>query len=252
MLKTDIHFTGIKLIVADDCDEAGHIICEMFKEVIKNRRNALLGLATGSTPCGLYQNLAEGYAKGEIDFSEVRTINLDEYSGLCRTDKNSFGHFMDEQLFSRINIRPENIMLISGEKDPRTEIERYDSFLAENRTDIQILGLGENGHIGFNEPGDYFIAGTHEVELADDTIRANARFFSDISEVPRRAVTMGVNGILNAERIVLAAYGKKKADAVKRLLSDNRIYPELPCSILKAAHDVTVVIDRELYSCIGG
>lgn len=240
----------MRYILAEDYEEGSRKTADLIEGVIRENQKALLGLATGDTPRGTYKYLREDFFEGKVDFSEVRTINLDEYVGLPGNHCQSFAYFMHRELFSKVNIRPENIMLIDGEGDPEAEAERYDSFLKENTIDLQLLGIGENGHIGFNEPEAYFTANTHLTELAEGTIRANSRFFKDISEVPKRAVTMGVSGIINAKKIVMAAYGHKKAPAIKRLLCDDKIYPEFPCSILKACRDVTLITDRELYELI--
>ena len=240
----------MKLIIAENYDEGSRKIADLFEAVIAEKKDAFLGLATGSTPEGMYECLVEDFNAGKLDFSEVHTINLDEYLGPDRSHPQSFGYFMDKHLFSKVNIKQENIMLVDGAGKAEDEIKKYDSRLGEEPIDILILGIGENGHIGFNEPADFFVAGTHITELAEETIQANSRFFENIEDVPQKAVTMGMAGITNAKKIVLAAFGKKKARAIKKLLSDDKVSPQLPCSILKLCRDVTIVVDKELYRCI--
>ena len=241
----------MKLIIAENYEEGSRKTADMFETVISSKKDAVLGLATGSTPEGIYKCMTEDFSKGKVDFSGVRTINLDEYLGLKREHPQSFGYFMDKHLFSKVNIKPENIMLVDGSNDACIEIRKYDEFIQKSPIDILLLGIGENGHIGFNEPAEYFVAGTHVTDLAEETINANSRFFADKKEVPKQAVTMGMTGITSAGKIVLAAYGKKKADAIKRLLADDKIDPKLPCSILNLCKDVTIVVDKELYGYIG-
>lgn len=236
----------MKIITAKDKKEAGRICADMFEEVIREKEDALLGLATGSTPIGLYDCLSEDYSRGRISMAGVHTINLDEYVGLGRDHEQSFGYFMDEHLFSRVNIPAGNIMLLNGLSDPRKEIEIYESFLAQNRIDILILGIGNNGHIGFNEPEPVFRTRTHLVDLTPETIEANARFFTSADEVPKKALTMGMGGICAARKICLAAFGAGKADAISRMLRDDTVDPMLPCSVLKLCSDVTVIIDQDL------
>ncbi len=241
----------MKLIVTESYEESSRVLADMFEEVITKKSDAVLGLATGSSPVGLYRYLVQDYKAGKLDFSKIHTINLDEYEGLSRSHEQSFGYFMDKHLFSEVNLKEENIMLVDGAGDMEEQIKRYDDFLEENPIDILVLGIGNNGHIGFNEPDKVLWAGTHLVKLEEETIKANARFFEKESDVPGRAVTMGMSGIVNAEKVVLIASGKAKADAVCRLLEDDKIDPMLPCSILKVCRDAVVIVDRELYEQTG-
>lgn len=237
----------MKLIVTESYEESSRLLADMFEEVVAEKADAVLGLATGSSPIGLYRCLVQDFEAGKVDFSKVHTINLDEYEGLERSHKQSFGYFMDQHFFSRVNIKKENIMLVDGAGKPEEQIRRYDEFLEKNPIDILVLGIGNNGHIGFNEPDRVFQAGTHLVELEEDTIKANARFFEKESDVPKRAVTMGMKGIVNAGKVVLIASGKAKAKAIHELFRDDIINPMLPCSILKVCREAVVVVDRELY-----
>ena len=174
----------MKLIIAENYEEGSRKTADMFETVISSKKDAVLGLATGSTPEGIYKCMTEDFSKGKVDFSVVRTINLDEYLGLKREHPQSFGYFMDKHLFSKVNIKPENIMLVDGSNDACIEIRKYDEFIQKSPIDILLLGIGENGHIGFNEPAEYFVAGTHVTDLAEETINANSRFFADKKEEP--------------------------------------------------------------------
>lgn len=237
----------MKLVVTESYEKSSRLLADMFEEVIAGKKNAVLGLATGSSPEGMYECLVEDYRAGKVDFSQIHTINLDEYCGLPRSHSQSFGYFMDRRLFSKVNIKEENIMLIDGTASAEEQAKRYDTFLREHPIDILVLGIGTNGHIGFNEPEAVFHANTHQVELAKETIQANSRFFDKAEDVPASAITMGMAGIAGARKVVLIASGEAKADAIKRLFADELVDPMLPCSILKICRDATVVIDRTLY-----
>lgn len=237
----------MKLLVTEDYEESSRILADMLEEVIFGKKDALLGLATGSSPVGTYQCLVKDFQEGKVDFSQVSTINLDEYIGLSKEHPQSFRYFMEQHLFSKVNISEEKIHMIDGSGDPAEEIAKYDQFLLDNPIDFLILGIGDNGHIGFNEPDCVFEANTHRVMLANETIRANARFFEKIDDVPKSAITMGISGIAGAKKVVLIASGEAKAKAVAKLFADDRVDPKLPCSILKICRDATVIVDRELY-----
>ena len=217
-------------------------------EVIR-KPDCVLGLATGSTPVGIYHQLAEWNRKGDLSFWDVITVNLDEYRGLAPTHTQSYRDFMQKNLFDHIDIRQENTYVPNGmAQDPEEECSRYDSMLrALGGTDLQLLGLGRNGHIGFNEPGPAFIKETHVVELSQSTIEANARFFESADEVPRQAITMGIGCIMEARRVLVAVSGEDKAEAVYRSFC-GPITPEVPGSILQLHGDVVLVGDRPALS----
>lgn len=213
-------------------------------EVIR-RPNCVLGLATGSTPIGTYENLIARNRAGDLSFREVRTVNLDEYKGLAPTHDQSYRYFMQTNLFDHIDILPENTNVPDGlAADAEAECARYDALVASlGYADLQLLGLGRNGHIGFNEPDDHFTKETHVVDLTDSTIDANARFFATRDDVPRQALTMGVGCIMAARRVLLIASGADKADALYNAVC-GPISPDCPASILQLHGDVVVVGDE--------
>ncbi len=230
-------------------DEMSLKAADLIAAQVVMKPDSVLGLATGSTPLGAYRLLIERYEKGELDFSEICSVNLDEYVGLSADDEQSYAYFMHSNFFDHINIRPENTHIPNGlEEDTALECHRYNRVIgALGGIDLQILGIGSNGHIGFNEPGDAFVPDTHCVELARSTIQANARFFSSPDEVPTAAYTMGIRSILQAKSIVLMASGKAKAEALYRALH-GPVTPALPASILQLHSHVFVVADEEAMS----
>jgi glucosamine-6-phosphate deaminase len=232
-------------IVASNYETLSDVAAKMVIEVINKKPNAVIGLATGSTPIGLYETLIAYHKKGVVDFSDVTSFNLDEYVGLSESHPQSFRYFMDSNFFSHININPKNTHIPNGmAKDIALECKNYDAMLeASNGIDIQILGIGTNGHIGFNEPNDALILGTHVATLAKETIIANSRFFNAISEVPTRAITMGIGNIMRAKKIVVLASGSEKSDIIKELF-DDKVTTQVPVSLLKIHPDVTIIVDE--------
>ena len=210
------------------------------------KEDAVVGLATGSTPLGIYNTLADWYAKSDLDFSRVRTVNLDEYCGLPFEDPQSYHYFMQTNLFSKINIKPSNTHLPNGlAPDIREECKRYDALINSlGGIDIQLLGIGHNGHIGFNEPSDTFSKDTTHIRLTEDTIRANSRFFKSPSDVPRSALTMGMRSIMCSRKIILVANGKEKEEIIHQAM-EGPITPRLPASILQLHPDTTVLFTIE-------
>lgn len=211
--------------------------------------DCVLGLATGSTPVGTYRRLVEWYESGDLDFSEVRTVNLDEYRGLPPAHEQSYYYFMHENLFDKINIKAENTNLPDGmEDDAGKECRRYEELICSlGGVDLQLLGLGHNGHIGFNEPSQVFDRETHCVDLQERTIEANKRFFASAAEVPRQAYTMGIGTIMRARKILVAVSGEDKAETVAKAFF-GAVTPEVPASILQFHPDVTVVADQAAMS----
>ena len=220
---------------------AGYYMCGQ----VLQKPDSVLGLATGSTPLKPYKHMIELYNQGAVDFSRVTTFNLDEYCNLDVNDKNSYHSFMHENLFNHINIPEENINFLNGNsKDLEQECMNYEKKIKNaGGIDIQILGIGSNGHIAFNEPANSFQRWSHVVQLKESTINDNSRFFNSIEEVPTHAVTMGIGSIMQAKRILIIALGEKKAKAVKQLINGN-VTPECPASVLQFHTDVTLMLDK--------
>ena len=213
--------------------------------------DCVLGLATGSTPIGLYQQLVAWYEKGDLDFSEVRTVNLDEYKGLSRENDQSYYYFMHHNLFDHVNLPAENSHLPNGmEQDSDKECRRYSELIRSmGGVDLQLLGIGHNGHIGFNEPGNAFDNDVHCVDLTQSTIEANKRFFASADDVPKQAYTMGIKTIMQAKKILIVASGEDKADIVRDAFF-GPITPKVPASVLQLHNDVTLVADEAALSKI--
>lgn len=220
---------------------------------IQLKPNCVLGLATGTTPIGAYQGLIKKYESGSLDFSEVRTYNLDEYRGLTHEDPQSYHYFMNDQLFNHVNIDPANVHVPDGANtDADAACADYDRMVAEaGYCDLQLLGIGRNGHIGFNEPADEFSKGTYCVDLTESTIEANSRLFEKEEDVPRQAYTMGTQTIMNARCILMVANGENKAQAVRDMCF-GPIVPTCPASILQLHPNVFVVCDDAALSLCEG
>ena len=236
----------MNILAVENYEQMSEHASELVLQQVKEKPDSVLGLATGSTPVGTYQLLAAAHKRGEISFAASKSINLDEYLGLGAEDEASYRHFMQENLFAHIDISAENIHLPNGKNPNVDEVSAaYDRLIADiGPIDLQILGIGTNGHIAFNEPDDHFVAGTHLVDLTEDTIEANQRFFSSRDEVPKQAYTMGMAAILKAKRILLLVSGAQKADALYESLN-GPITPQMPASILQLHDNVTVIADRE-------
>ncbi len=243
----------MKVIVTKNYDEMSKRAAEIFIERIRKNPEITLGLATGSTPIGMYRELIREHKEGKLDFSRVKTFNLDEYVGLSEEDETSYRYFMNDNLFNHININRDNINIPDGKaKDLEAFCREYDSKIENSGgIDIQLLGIGEDGHIAFNEPGSYLSVGTNITELEESTIEVNSRFFDSIEDVPRTAITLGMGGIMKAKEIVLLANGEKKAEVIKRLLTENIVTTDLPVSFLLVHPNVTVILDEEAYKLIG-
>lgn len=213
--------------------------------------DSILGLATGSSPIGAYQSLITRYEAGTIDFSNITSFNLDEYVGLPQTHDQSYRFFMEDNLFKHVNIKQESVNFLNGlATDTEAECRRYETAIKEARgIDLQLLGIGHNGHIAFNEPSEAFACDTFKVELTPRTIEANTRFFSSEAEVPRYALTMGIRSIMQARRIVIAVSGEDKAKAVRDAVA-GPITPKVPASILQLHTDVMLVGDEEALSLL--
>lgn len=240
----------MKIFVEKDYEAMSKKAAEIFIEAIKEKPNIILGLATGSTPIGLYKELIRAHKEEGLDFSKVTTFNLDEYIGLSPEHPSSYEYFMREELFNHINIPRENIHIPDGLAENIEEYcKKYDEMIDKaGGIDIQLLGVGENGHIAFNEPDESLSLGTTIVELTENTIEVNSRFFQSVEEVPRTAISMGIGSILKAKKIVLLANGKRKAPVIKKLLSTDRVSTKFPVSFLLLHPDVTVIVDEEAYN----
>ena len=239
----------MKVVVGNN-EKISALIAEEFIKVINKKPNAVLGLATGTSPLQVYADLAKANKEGRVTFKGVATFNLDEYIGLEGTHNQSYRYFMNENLFNHIDINKERTHVLKGTGDYLAYANQYDKLIEEfGGIDIQILGIGSDGHIAFNEPGTPFDSLTHVAELAESTIVDNSRLFNDISEVPTKAVTMGLKSIMNARKIVLIATGKNKAKAIYNLLKGPKT-EEVPCSILQDHKDCTIYCDEEAYSLV--
>lgn len=239
----------MKIYQAKNYQEMSRKAANIISAQIIMKPDAVLGLATGSTPIGTYQQLIDWYKKGDLDFSEIRSVNLDEYKGLPADNDQSYAYFMRTNLFDSVNIKKENTYIPNGlEDDIAKECARYNSIIHTlGGIDLQLLGLGGNGHIGFNEPGAAYEKETHCVKLTENTIQANSRFFEKLEDVPRYAYTTGIKNIMQARRILLIASGEGKADALYRSLF-GPITPAVPASILQLHNNVTVVADEAALS----
>lgn len=235
----------MRILVCKNYDEMSKKAAQMILSQVTLKPNSVLGLATGSTPIGMYKELVKMYNEKLIDFSEVSTFNLDEYYNLPKTSDQSYDYFMRVNLFNHINVKNENIHIPNGmASDVELECETYDKQIKESGgVDIQVLGIGHNAHIGFNEPTINFERGTHLVDLKESTIEANARFFEKIEDVPKKAITMGTGSIFKARKIMLLACGDSKADAIYNTVY-GKVIPEVPASILQFHNDIVLILDE--------
>jgi glucosamine-6-phosphate deaminase len=242
----------MRIYRAKDYDDMSRKAANIISAQIILKPDCVLGLATGSTPIGAYKQLVEWYNKGDLDFSEVTTVNLDEYKGLPRDNDQSYYYFMRENLFKHVNIPEGRSFLPDGtEPDSEKACSRYNEIIHQvGGIDLQLLGLGQNGHIGFNEPDDHFSLETHCVDLTPSTIEANKRFFEKKEDVPRQAYTMGIKTIMQAKRVLLVASGKEKAQALRDAVY-GPVTPALPASILQYHKNVYIVADEAALSLFG-
>jgi len=241
-----IDLGNIKIYAENSYEDMSAKAAEIFSEELKKNPKGVYGFATGSTPVGMYKELIKKYETEGIDFSNVTTFNLDEYYPIKKDNSQSYDYFMKENLFRHINLKEENINIPNGEADNSVEeCMRYEEKIKNSGgIDLQILGIGENGHIGFNEPSKHFTKVTNFIPLTDSTISANSRFFESKDEVPKHALTMGIQTIMKAKKILLVVNSAKKKEILKKALF-GEITPEVPASILQLHQDVTVVVDNE-------
>ena len=243
----------MKLIRVADAAQAGKVAAEIIAQKIKSCPDCVLGLATGSTPIETYNNLVQMYRQGSVDFSRVRGVNLDEYIGLGAEHDQSYAWFMRQYLFDHVNIDPAYTYIPNGlETDSDKECRRYDAVIESlGGIDLQLLGIGPNGHIGFNEPADTFAKGTHRVDLTEATIAANSRFFESIDQVPKQAYSMGIQNIMHARQLLMVATGENKARAVRDAFR-GAITPWVPASVLQLHPDFTLIADEAALSLVSG
>lgn len=240
----------MKVIKVKNYEEMSKVAAEIFKDVVKNKSNAVLGLATGTTPLGLYSELIKDHKENGTTYKNIKTVNLDEYAGLDIESDQSYVYFMRHNLFEGLDIDLKNTNIENGKaEDKEKECERYNNLLGEMQQDIQLLGLGSNGHIAFNEPNTPFGSGVHIVKLTENTIKDNSRLFANINDVPRYAFTMGIKNIMNAKKIVILASGKNKANAVKASV-EGAVTEDVPASVLQLHPDCTFIVDEEAASLL--
>ena len=242
----------MEVIVLKNSDEVCKKASDIIGDVVKKNKNAFLGLATGGSAEKVYNYLFEDYNKGILDFSGCSSINLDEYVGLSPDHVQSYRRYMDDRFFNKVNINKENTYVPITTGDIDSELLKIRKLIEEKGgTDIQLLGVGSNGHIAFNEPNEYLNASANVVDLNEETIKANSRFFESIDDVPKQAVSLGIGDILKSKKIVLIAFGKDKKYAIEELVTNDYITTKVPCTLLKAHRDVTVIIDQSLSQEIG-
>ena len=240
----------MKVIITENYEEMSKKAAEIIIEVVKNNPSAVLGLATGSSPIGTYQNMIKDHKENGTSYKGVHTVNLDEYVGLTADHDQSYAYFMRDNLFNHVDIDLANTNVPCGSaSDLQKECDRYNALLEEYKQDVQLLGIGSNGHIGFNEPGTPIGSVTHLVDLTENTIKDNSRLFASIDEVPRQALSMGIKNIMNAKSVLLVACGKNKAKAVYGMVK-GEVSPDLPASILQLHPCVTLVCDKDAASLL--
>lgn len=241
----------MKIIRAKDYNDMSRKAANIISAQVILKPDSVLGLATGSSPVGTYDQLVEWHHKGDVDFSEVTTVNLDEYYGMAADNEQSYHYFMHSHFFDHVNVDPAHINLPDGtELDAERECARYDALLESlGDVDLQLLGIGRNGHIGFNEPGDRYAKGTHCVDLAPSTIEANKRFFASADEVPRRAYSMGIHTIMTAKKVLVVASGEDKAWAIRESCF-GPVTPQVPGSILQLHNDAIIIADEAALSLV--
>ena len=240
----------MKIIIAKDYDEMSKKAFEVMEKVVKSNPQAVLGFATGSTPIGLYKNMIRDHRENGTRYKNIKTFNLDEYAGLDYSSNQSYCYFMRNNLFDHIDIDLSNTNIENGKAaDRQAECDRYNALLATMQQDIQVLGIGSNGHIAFNEPGTPFGSVTHIVDLTESTIKDNSRMFASINEVPRQAFTMGIKNIMNAKKLLMLVSGANKAKAVYGLVK-GEVTEDLPASVVQLHPDCVLILDEAAASLI--
>ena len=240
----------MRVIIAENYEDGARKAADIIEKIVRENPRCTLGLATGSSPVGMYQELARRCREEGLDFSQVHSVNLDEYVGLDGTHDQSYRYFMNTNLFDHINIDMANTYVAKGTGDVAENLKEFNAVLDRTDIDIQVLGVGPDGHLGFNEPGDTLYDGAHEETLEDSTIEANKRFFAKKEDVPTHALTMGMGNIMRAKRLLMIINGNKQEAATKLLMAD-RIDPHCPCTFMRMHRDATVVIEKRLADEIG-
>lgn len=240
----------MKVIIANNSAEQSRLAADVIEKIVREKPDCCIGLATGSSPVGMYQELSRRCHEEGLDFSRVSTVNLDEYVGLAPEHEQSYRRFMDSNLFDHINIDKKNTYVAKGIGDVEANIREFNEVLAKSDVDVQVLGVGPDGHLGFNEPGDFLVDEAHKEVLDESTIDANARFFVSRDEVPRYAVTMGMGGIMRA-RSLLLIISENKADAARKLLIEGNITTACPATFVKLHRNATVILTKALADEIG-
>lgn len=240
----------MRVIIAENYAQASAIAADIIEEIVRENPECTLGLATGSSPVGMYQELSRRCQEGGLDFSKIHTVNLDEYVGLEPTHDQSYRYFMNDNLFDHININKANTYVAKGTGDLETNLAEFNAVLDNADIAVQVLGVGPDGHLGFNEPGDTLYDGAHKETLDPSTIDANQRFFASRDEVPRYAVTMGMGNIMRARKLLMIVSGSKQ-EAMRKLLLSDKLDPHCPATFMRMHRDATVILERALAEEIG-
>ena len=240
----------MKVIVCENYEAVSKAGADIMEKVIRENPECTIGLATGSSPVGMYKELARRCKEEGLDFSKVHSVNLDEYVGLEPTHDQSYRYFMDDNLFNHINIDKANTYVAKGVGDTEENLKEFNAVLDKADIAVQVLGVGPDGHLGFNEPGEVLYDGAHKEVLDESTIDANARFFASRDDVPRYAFTMGMGNIMRARKLLMIVNGDKK-DAMTKLLIEDKLDPKCPCTFMRMHRDATVILDKDLADAIG-
>lgn len=240
----------MQIIIAKDACEAAKLAADVIEKTIREKPDCTLGLATGSSPVGMYKELSRRCAEEGLDFSQVHSVNLDEYAGLAPEHEQSYRYFMNTNLFDHINIDKANTYVAKGIGDIEENLKEFNAVLDKTDIDVQVLGVGPDGHLGFNEPGETLTDGAHKETLEESTIDANQRFFASRDEVPRYALTMGMGNIMRAKKLLMIVAGNKK-EAMTKLLMTDKIDPKCPCTFMRLHRDAVVVMEEKLAREVG-
>ncbi len=240
----------MKVIVCENYEAVSRAGADIMEKIIRENPTCTIGLATGSSPVGMYKELARRCKEEGLDFSKIHSVNLDEYVGLEPTHDQSYRYFMDDNLFNHINIDKANTYVAKGIGDAEENLREFNAVLDKADIEVQVLGVGPDGHLGFNEPGDVLYDGAHKEVLDESTIDANARFFASRDDVPRYAFTMGMGNIMRAKKLLMIVNGDKR-DAMTKLLIEDKLDPKCPCTFMRMHRDATVILEKKLADEIG-